>query len=61
MLEETPKVTQLGDERFSRMQHFYDSDEVDPGTLEELESGSDGRVIIRKSEIKSYSIFIVRD
>lgn len=44
LLDETPKVSQLEDDRFSRMQHFYGSDEVDPETLEDLELGDDGKV-----------------
>lgn len=45
LLDETPKVSQLEDDRFSRMQHFYGSDDIDPETLEDLESGNDGKVI----------------
>ncbi|UJR25408.1 hypothetical protein I4U23_006755 [Adineta vaga] len=43
MLEETPKISQLEDERFNRMQHFYDADETDPSTLEDLDLGEDGK------------------
>ncbi|CAF5175560.1 unnamed protein product, partial [Rotaria magnacalcarata] len=42
-LEENPKATPLEDDRFSRMEHFYGSDEVDPETLEDLEIGDDGK------------------
>lgn len=44
MLDETPKVNQLEDDRFNRMEHFYGSDELDPETLEDLELGDDGKV-----------------
>ena len=44
LLDETPKTNQLEDERFSRMEHFYDSNEIDPETLEDLDLGDDGKV-----------------
>ncbi len=44
VLDETPKVNQLEDDRFNRMEHFYGSDEIDPGTLEDLDLGDDGKV-----------------
>ncbi|CAF0972385.1 unnamed protein product [Adineta ricciae] len=43
MLEETSKVSQLEDDRFNRMQHFYDPDEIDSSTLEYLDLGDDGK------------------
>lgn len=43
-LDENPKVSQLEDDRFTRMEHFYGSDEIDPETLEDLELGDDGKV-----------------
>jgi hypothetical protein len=43
-LDETPKVNQLEDDRFSRMQHFYGSEDIDPETLEDLDLGDDGKV-----------------
>lgn len=48
LLDETPKTNQLEDERFSRMEHFYDSNEIDPETLEDLDLGDDGKVIHEK-------------
>ncbi|CAF1038237.1 unnamed protein product [Rotaria sp. Silwood1] len=42
-LDENPKVSQVEDDRFSRMEHFYGSDEIDPETLEDLEVGDDGK------------------
>lgn len=39
-----PKVTQLEHDRFSRMQHFYDGEDVDSEVLGELESNDDGKV-----------------
>lgn len=50
LLDETPKTSQLGDDRFSRMEHFYDPNEIDPETLEDLDLGDDGKV---KSEVSS--------
>lgn len=44
MLDDVPKVTQLEDERFNRMQHFYGTDEIDPDTIEDLDLGDDGKV-----------------
>ncbi len=44
LLDENPKVNQLEDDRFSRIQHFYGSDEIDPETLEDLDLGDDGKV-----------------
>ena len=44
LLDENPKVNQLEDDRFSRMEHFYGSDEIDPETLEDLDLGGDGKV-----------------
>lgn len=44
MLEENPKVSQLEDDRFNRMEHFYGSDDIDPDTFEDLEIGDDGKV-----------------
>jgi hypothetical protein len=44
LLDENPKVNQLEDDRFSRMQHFYGSEEIDPETLEDLDLGDDGKV-----------------
>lgn len=46
MLEEATKVTQLEDDRFNRMEHFYGADELDPDTFEDLEIGEDGKVRI---------------
>jgi len=43
-LDENLKVNQLEDDRFSRMEHFYGSDEIDPETLEDLDLGDDGKV-----------------
>ncbi|CAF0809537.1 unnamed protein product [Rotaria sp. Silwood1] len=43
MLDENPKVTQLEDERFNRMEHFYGTDEIDPDTFEDLDIGDDGK------------------
>ncbi|CAF2363792.1 unnamed protein product [Rotaria sp. Silwood2] len=43
MLDENPKVTQLEDERFNRMEHFYGTHEIDPDTLEDLDLGDDGK------------------
>ena len=56
LLDETPKVNQLEDERFSRMEHFYDPNEVDPETLEDLDLGDDGKVNFRKSSHRFVSI-----
>ena len=47
-LDETPKVTQLEDDRFNRMEHFYGSDEIDPESLEDFELGDDGKVIEKR-------------
>jgi len=44
LLDEMPKVTQLEHDRFSRMQHFYDGDDVDSEALEELELTDDGKI-----------------
>ena len=44
VLDEMPKVTQLEHDRFSRMQHFYDGDDVDSEALEELGLNDDGKV-----------------
>jgi hypothetical protein len=44
MLEEIPKVNQLEDDRFNRMEHFYGTEEIDPETLEDLDIGDDGKV-----------------
>ena len=44
MLEETSKLSQLGDDRFNRIQHFYDTDEIDPATIGYLDLGDDGKV-----------------
>ncbi len=49
MLDENPKVNQLEDDRFNRMEHFYGSDEIDPETLEDLDLGDDGKV--RNNEV----------
>jgi hypothetical protein len=54
MLEENPKVTQLEDDRFNRMEHFYGSDDLDPETLEDLDLGDDGKV----KEIKTNFAFL---
>jgi small nuclear ribonucleoprotein (snRNP)-like protein len=43
VLDETPKVNQLEDDRFNRMEHFYGTDEIDPETLEDLDLGDDGK------------------
>jgi hypothetical protein len=43
-LDENPKVNQLEDDRFSRIEHFYGSDDIDPETLEDLDIGDDGKV-----------------
>lgn len=51
MLDETPKVNQLEDDRFNRMEHFYGSDELDPDTLEDLDLGDDGKVNNYKKSI----------
>lgn len=48
-LDETPKVTQLEDDRFNRMEHFYGSDEIDPESLEDFELGDDGKVNTKHS------------
>jgi hypothetical protein len=45
LLDENPKLSQLEDDRFSRMEHFYGADDIDPETLEDLELGDDGKVI----------------
>ena len=37
-------MTQLEDDRFNRMEHFYGADDIDPETLEDLELGDDGKV-----------------
>jgi hypothetical protein len=44
LLDETPKVTQLEDDRFSRMEHFYGADDIEPDMLQDLELGNDGKV-----------------
>jgi len=44
MLEDNPKINQLEDDRFNRMEHFYGSEEIDPETLEDLDLGDDGKV-----------------
>lgn len=44
MLEETSKVSQLEDDRFNRMQHFYGADEIDSSTSDYLDLGDDGKV-----------------
>jgi hypothetical protein len=51
VLDETPKVNQLEDDRFNRMEHFYGTDEIDPETLEDLDLGDDGKV---KSTMKIF-------
>jgi hypothetical protein len=43
-LDENPKVNQLEDDRFSRIEHFYGSEDIDPETLEDLDLGDDGKV-----------------
>jgi hypothetical protein len=43
-LDENPKVSQLEDDRFSRIEHFYGSEDVDPETLEDFALGDDGKV-----------------
>jgi len=48
MLDEAPKVTQLEDDRFNRMEHFYGSDDIDAETFEELDLGDDGKVKFSK-------------
>lgn len=37
-------MTQLEDDRFSRMEHFYGADDIDVETLEDLDLGDDGKV-----------------
>ena len=44
ILEENPKVSQLEDERFNRMEHFYDTDDIDPNTFEDLVTSNDEKV-----------------
>jgi hypothetical protein len=44
LLDENPKTNQLEDDRFSRIEHFYGSDDIDPETLEDLDLGDDGKV-----------------
>ena len=53
-LDETPKVTQLEDDRFNRMEHFYGSDEIDPESLEEFELGDDGKVTEERLSFTSH-------
>jgi hypothetical protein len=53
-LDENPKVNQLEDDRFSRIEHFYGSDDIDPETLEDLDIGDDGKV---KSNDSNYFFF----
>ena len=48
-LDENPKVSQLENDRFSRMERFYGSDEIDPETLEVLDLGDDGKVKFKKT------------
>lgn len=43
-LDENPKVNQPENDRFSRMEHFYADEEIDPETLEDFELGDDGKV-----------------
>jgi hypothetical protein len=50
-LDENPKVNQLEDDRFNRMEHFYGTDEIDPETLEDLDLGDDGKV---KTSVKKF-------
>jgi hypothetical protein len=49
ILDDNPKSTQLEDDRFNRMKHFYDADEIDPETLEDFDLGDDGKVNRTKS------------
>jgi len=62
VLEENPKVTQLEDERFNRMEHFYGTDEIDPDTVEDLDLGHDGKVKqkSRCSFLKFLLFFVLR-
>lgn len=57
MLDETPKVNQLEDDRFNRMEHFYGSDEAGPDTLEDFDLGDDGKVM----NDKDYCLFFTKN